>query len=595
MENLLEPKKFKSIDLIVLSKSPWLNPIEQDIDKDGKMSFFSLANIISGDDEEILERIEETYAILDRTTQRSIVHVIVNGQRYAATMTEIIWSRMYVIAYYFYHDHLIWKNFGLFDKMFDMLNHGSVSNAVKECAAVIDRRYTEDKAYQQKLAAQSNIKSDIVEYTPDLMRALQDVNCYKRKIEDIDWEQELAHTLQFLSITYIEVPVAIWLWGVMTLVDSSEKRIAILEKLRSYSFLYRDSELAEEFRSACYSLIHINKRVLEFNRSGMQKVIHFWQDERKYLNDLAHVLSDEFINGEDLVAIANSMKSEYYGHEEYEILARILQAFDENKDFVFDDAADFSLTLFEANHYRRLIVEGFISEEHLEQDGEYVPWLLRNSCFDIYIQKRLKGIEDELNADNKRLKAASELECLKQLLIRESKNVTKSGYSEFEDDTMPIMFINYLKMKIGELEKEASAPAQTLPLINTVEAVAKVAAIVKQAMTGQTEQQPEEASIEQPDEVENNNTADPDSSFFAITESMSYDTCKKELLRCIRAAKNKAAACREILKSSHVYFILSDKTNQEIADAINPWVAQTSKDYVFTEDDFRKARRPKKQ
>lgn len=572
MENLLEPKKFKSIDLIVLSKCPWLNPVESDVDKEGKMSFFALANIISGEDGEILGRIEETYAIIDKANQRSIVHVIVNGQRYAATMTEVVWSRMYVIAYYFYHDHPIWRNLGLFDKMFDMLSNGSVSNAVKECAAVIDRRYNEDKAYQRKLAALSNAQPAVVEYSPDLMHALQDVNCNKRNIEDIDWEQELAHTLQFLSITYIEVPIAIWLWGVMTLVDSPEKRISILEKLRSCSFLYKDSELAEEFRSACNSLTHINKRVLDFSKSDMVKIVHFWQDERKYLNDLAHVLSDEFVSGEDLVAIANSMKSDYYGHEEYEILARVLQAFDENKDFVFDDAADFSLYLFEANHYRRLIVEGFISEEHLEYEGEHIPWVLRNSCFDMYIKRQLKGIEEELNADNKRLKAADELECLKQLLIRESKNVAKSGYSEFEDDAMPIMFIKYLKMKIEEFGKEAAAPKQTLPIINNTTAI----------------KQPVEAT-------NSNSTSDPDSSFFVISEKISYEDCKKELLRCIRAAKNKAAACREILTSAHIYFVLSDKTNQEIADAINPWVSQSGKKYVFTEDDFRKARRPKKQ
>ena len=95
-----------------------------------------------------------------------------------------------------------------------------------------------------------------------------------------------------------------------------------------------------------------------------------------------------------------------------------------------------------------------------------------------------------------------------------------------------------------------------------------------------------------PDTVEDEPcNQDPDGAFFAITDKMTYDMCKKELLRVINGAKTKAAACREILRSETVgYFVLSDKTDQEKAMAINPWVAHTNKKYVFTGDDFRKAR-----
>ena len=83
----------------------------------------------------------------------------------------------------------------------------------------------------------------------------------------------------------------------------------------------------------------------------------------------------------------------------------------------------------------------------------------------------------------------------------------------------------------------------------------------------------------------------PDSSFFAVSERMTYEMCEKELIRVINKAKSKANACREILRSETVgYFVLSDKTDQEKADAINPWVAFTNKKYVFTGDDFCKAR-----
>lgn len=106
--------------------------------------------------------------------------------------------------------------------------------------------------------------------------------------------------------------------------------------------------------------------------------------------------------------------------------------------------------------------------------------------------------------------------------------------------------------------------------------------------------QPKQVVTQQPITQKVESKHKPDDSFFAVSENMPREMCKKELVRCIRSAKTKAAACREILRSAHAYFILSDKTYQEIADVINPWVEQSGKDYVFTADDFRKAKSIKK-
>lgn len=106
--------------------------------------------------------------------------------------------------------------------------------------------------------------------------------------------------------------------------------------------------------------------------------------------------------------------------------------------------------------------------------------------------------------------------------------------------------------------------------------------------------QPQQVVTQQPITQKVESKHKPDDSFFAVSENMTREMCKKELVRCIRSAKTKAAACREILRSAHAYFILSDKTYQEIADVINPWVEQSGKDYVFTADDFRKAKSIKK-
>lgn len=82
----------------------------------------------------------------------------------------------------------------------------------------------------------------------------------------------------------------------------------------------------------------------------------------------------------------------------------------------------------------------------------------------------------------------------------------------------------------------------------------------------------------------------PDSSFFTCSDDYPYETCKKQLIQDINTATSKLNACRNIRKSTSAgYFQLQGKTNEEKAKLINPWVAYTTKDYVFTKDDFRKA------
>ena len=87
------------------------------------------------------------------------------------------------------------------------------------------------------------------------------------------------------------------------------------------------------------------------------------------------------------------------------------------------------------------------------------------------------------------------------------------------------------------------------------------------------------------------NTATPDSSFFIVADDITYKKCEEVLIDTINYAKSKASACRKLTSSANAkYFDLSDKTDDEKAAAINPWVARTNKNYVFTADDFRKAR-----
>lgn len=85
------------------------------------------------------------------------------------------------------------------------------------------------------------------------------------------------------------------------------------------------------------------------------------------------------------------------------------------------------------------------------------------------------------------------------------------------------------------------------------------------------------------------NSHSPATSILAITEETPYQMCAKEVIQIITEAKSKADACRKLMTNSK-FIDFKDKTDDDKAAAVNPWVENTPKDYVFTGDDFRKAR-----
>ena len=369
---------------------------------------------------------------------------------------------------------------------------------------------------------------------------------------------------------------------------------------------------AQKFIEECSCIYRICMQARAYNLLNDIGIRHKWTDDRKCLNDLAHIFSDKVVDPTWMVALAEEMyRSVQDGEKKHYMLTLVLRAPRSIGKLSIDNIVDFAKNLYIAEGFRQLLLEG--KEESLDVPTlATFDWKLRNACFDVYIDLRKEQIKEELEQDNTRVDGASDVECLEYLFDEESSAVNReNGLEQFRGSAaynamwypgrqivldMINVFIKYLQKRIEKAKKD-EAENEALAAISSNAAVEKVIAGIKHAMSGQVAQPQTEPKqmpdVEQHEEPLTNKTSTPDDSFFA-TNNMDYETCKKELLRCIRESRTKAAACRAILTSAHVYFILSDKTNQEIADAINPWVPQSGKDYVFTEDDFRKARKSKK-
>jgi hypothetical protein len=82
----------------------------------------------------------------------------------------------------------------------------------------------------------------------------------------------------------------------------------------------------------------------------------------------------------------------------------------------------------------------------------------------------------------------------------------------------------------------------------------------------------------------------PDTSFFG-TDKYPADICEKNLREAIDNAKSKADACRNIMTlDSCGYIHIRQLTDAQKAELLNPFAAPK---YVFSDDDFKKARNRK--
>ena len=576
MENLLEPKKFKSIDLIVLSKCPWLNPIETDIDKEGKMSFFSLANIISGEDEEILRRIEETYAIIENANQGRTVHVIVNGQRYSATMTEIIWSRMYVIAYYFYHEHPIWKDLGLFDKMFDMLSNGSISKAVKECVAVIDRRYNEDKAFQLRLASHSSIlptKQEKTEYFFSYEKVRQKLRITRRvsrhnKFPELTTLDELCYMFNFEQVGYDAYGEVEWrAFNITT--DKLDKMAFIIEKpdeiVRVFTYL---SDHAADVLPLTAVQDEIEKFELECDRI-VNKTIQ---------DNPSPIMGGYDENKPYLGMIARNMAKPYGEWSKRDKI--IFEHMDKRSDYAYTNLFPFEALYFAATSSLGLMVNLIDTGEIKEPSIQAILPNLRAaiSMFSYRpVRQHSEPIEQALYVLSilAREKAQIETDLYDEISLEAIDYVREKYAKDIESNVLEAM---YDLAEYKRTNPEPEPQEEPVPFVRIQEST----------------DSPKPKKQKEPKKVKNQDEQ-PNSSFFAISDTMTYETCAKELLRIINSNKWKSDICRQLTSAaSSLYFNFGDKTDDEKARAINPWVKKAGKDLVFTGEDFRKARRVKK-
>lgn len=428
MENKINKDDFRFIEVAFIQKTNLRHA--SPIDIDGKDSLKHLQNIVESNQPLIKTLCLERDAV--KLAYGKASNVTSNGKRILEF--HFVWARMILEYYYFYHNDQEEARKTV-DQMLEYEGFTYIREAVLEGVRLIDEYFKKEKntPLTQKPCAVS----------PDLMRVMRDINCGVRTIQDIDWEKELQHQVDFFAQIPMNIPPALWLWGLICLVDEPTTRMTILSKLQEQAIKCFDKmEQQTEFVYDCDSLICINMRVRECKLNDGRKIIESWKDERKPLNDLALILSDAVIPGADLVALANALHSlEDTDIPERLPLLVVLRSFNPEAELHLDNLDDFLYYIELANGYRHIITQGkMVLDDSLKSD-DALDRRLKKECFDIYIEHRLKQVKSEICS--RQLDDPERPECLEELLKQEKTNAAHNGISTDDEGDIP-MFLKYL-------------------------------------------------------------------------------------------------------------------------------------------------------
>lgn len=473
MENLLDPSKYNRIHSIALNKSAWLIANETEHDDKGTVSFLALSKIISGEDEDLIGRIFEAYSTISESYQDKRVYAYVRGQRYAVYLTDMIWGRMCVIAYYFYHADPLWKDMGCHDKMLSMIKNTSIVKAVNESIVLIDNYYSDVEAIKQKKTQKTSLTPQLKSnnHMPDVIQTMQDINNGKTLYTDIDWELQIKTVLKLINIMPTKFPNVIWLWGLLGEIDDINKRIEILRKMQEVATkCFEDLFQASDFIKDCDCLIYVYQGALQYNTRNDIGRRHWWTDDKKHMNDLAHILCKEMVDPKFMVAIAEEMYcTTAEPNRKHPMLELVLHASRNIDKLTMTNIVDFAKNLYIAEGFRHLILSGEEDYMDIPALSDFEPKLLK-ACFEVYIRLRTIDIKDIIEQDLTHCGDAEELECLEYLFEEESQHVNRENMLEdFRGSAaynamwypgkqkvldMINVFVEYLKNKIKKLKKE---------------------------------------------------------------------------------------------------------------------------------------------
>ena len=236
MTTLIDNTKFTVINEVVLRKTRYLGKYYSYVRMGGEkeeVSCFYLKRLVSAQTEEIPDRIAAVFADLGRVhlSDQSDVQTVGATQVH---ISQFIWGRMCVLAYFFFHDEPAWQNL-LFRKMEERLSVPELSEDVLSAKSLIGEYYKERalliggtvSAPKQEPSAIEIAKEaatppvskpkpeDIFNFafqrTADYQRMLEVLETEKKDCSDIEWARH-ALTIFRHKYAFVKRPSSFTKW-----------------------------------------------------------------------------------------------------------------------------------------------------------------------------------------------------------------------------------------------------------------------------------------------------------------------------------------------------------------------------------------------
>lgn len=482
MVNKIDKEEFRFIEVAFIQKTNLRH--DTPIDVDGKDSLKHLQNII-----ESTKPMLKTLCLEHNNVQlsyRSVTNVISGGKKILEF--HFVWAKMILEFYYFYHETKE-EALKIVDAMISFEGFGYIKEAVQEGVRLIDdyyeKEWTENLADTPRTKKPQNVISQIRQDTmemfseeikepqekqlsqnPNILQVMQDINSGNLRYYEVDWEFQLKHLLFLCRLMPKKFPNVILVWGILGQLDDPAIKMDIISKLQEAApKCFDDPFKANDFVDDCSCIYRICVAARAYNLRQDIGVRHTWTDERKDLNDLAHVFSDAMVDPQWMVGMIEEMGHAESSNRRVPMLEIVLKANRSTGQLSVYNIVDFAKKLYIAEGFRQMILSG--QEDYREIPSlEKFDWRLRNKCFDIYIDLRKEQIKELLNQDNTRIDEADDFEVL-QYMLKEEEAVVAKELKMYQDPSaidkwypgmrhvkdMITVFIQYLPKKIEKMRK----------------------------------------------------------------------------------------------------------------------------------------------
>jgi hypothetical protein len=506
MVNKIDKNEFRFIEVAFFKKTDLRHVSLMDID--GKESLKHLQNIIDSD-KPMLKTLCLEHDEIERS-YRNVTNVVSNNKKILEY--HFVWARMILEFYYFYHETKDEAQ-KIVDKMLALEGFVYIKEAVQEGLKLIDEYYeaewNENIPDRPRSQKQQDLISQLREETirlfaeendaqqqskpiqnPNILQLMQDINSGKVRYQNVDWGFQLNHLLQLCQVMPKRFPSVILIWGILSIIDDPTIKMDIIGQLQEAApKCIKSRSEARDFIDDSACIYRVCMQVRAFNLRNDIEDKHVWTDDRKDLNDLAHILSDEMVDAKWMVGMVEEMKRSESENRRHPMLEIILKSNRNIGQLSVDNIVDFAKKLYIAEGFRQLILSGQEDYRDIPVLKDFQPKLLK-ACFEEYIRLRSEHIKEIIERDLTHYGDAEEMECLEKLQETENQLINReNGLEAFQGSPaynamwypgrqkvleMINVFSQYLQNKINKqkkAEKDKQSGAKTMNFYAPVENV----------------------------------------------------------------------------------------------------------------------------